>query len=134
MKGSKALSTDEYKQTAKELSQRWKEMSKEDRHPFAIQAAHEQGLRSRLAQTPLSAEGSGKTELEVQVGRAGCKKLSAKRLAINENDFHQHAAWSFKTQLGDGFLRLSSHDYDCLGLGVLIFQSPVIPHLPGEGC
>ena len=98
------LSPEEYKARTKELSNRWKAKSKEDRHPYVAQAHHEQQLRAQLSSTPLGTQGSGKTELEIQVGRAGCKKVSAKRLAVNENSFFQHPTWSSPTQLGDGFL------------------------------
>lgn len=106
MTGS-SLTTHEYKSEIKQLGPIWKSMSAEEREPFMIQAQHEQLQREELVHKPLPPKGEGKTELELQVGRAGCKKLSIKRLEANEQAFNEHPAWLGATQLGDGFLALS---------------------------
>lgn len=99
---SAALHTNEYSMRVKELSREWKSLSPEEREPYAIQAQHEQQCREELAKTPLALKGEGKSDLEMQVGRKGCQKVSAKRLVVSNNQYHTHGLWDSPTQLGDG--------------------------------
>ena len=105
MEGSSSQ-TGDYKDEVKRLGQLWGNLSEEQREPYIIQAKHENLQRSELSELPLPAKGEGKSELELQVGRSGCKKVSVKRLEANEKAFFQHQSWSAPTQLGDGCLDL----------------------------
>ena len=104
--GGGCLTPDEFKQKNKEASETWSNKTSDEKHAFNLQAALEQEQRERLSKTPLPLKHEGKSELELQVGRSGCKKVSAKRLAVNELEFQQFSTWSAPTQLGDGFLTL----------------------------
>lgn len=101
-----------YKQAMKDISKKWKALSDDDKEAFHVQARYEQSLREQLATTPLTTRTESKTTtvstgptttqiLEDQVGRSGCKKLSSRRLAVNETSKEQHPLWSSATQLGD---------------------------------
>jgi|Cyp1metagenome_2_1107374.scaffolds.fasta_scaffold16542_7 hypothetical protein len=103
MEGS-SLQTGDYKAEVKRLGLAWGNMSEEQREAYIIQAKHENLQRSELSELPLPAKGEGKSELELQVGRSGCKKISMKRLEANEKAFMEHQSWSHPTQLGDGCL------------------------------
>lgn len=97
------LSKEQYTQRMKTLSHEWKHnLTEEDKQPFRIQAQHEQKIREDLEQTPLPVKGDGKSELELQVGKKGCSKVSVKRLALNQESFKAHDVWNSRTQLGDG--------------------------------
>ena len=102
--GGGCLTPDEFKEKNKEASETWKNMTSDEKHEFTLQAAIEQEQKEKLSKTPLPLKHEGKSELELQVGRSGCKKVSAKRLAVNELQFQQFSTWSAPTQLGDGFL------------------------------
>lgn len=97
-------STEEYTSKMKQISAEWKQLPLEDKQGFEVEAQHQQELRTRLAFTPLSVGSSGKTDLEQQVGRTGCKLLSARRLKINETMYRKHTMWSLPTSLSDGVL------------------------------
>ena len=103
----------DYKQRVTEISAQWRALSEEDREAYHVQAAHEQGLRDKLGQTPLipksekqnSNEGLQEpVDLEQQVGRAGCKKLSARRLSLNMVSHKEHPAWASPTHFADSDL------------------------------
>ena len=96
------LEPDEYKKQVRELSSTWKSYTPEQKEPYIIQAKHEQEARETLSQEPLAAKGESKSELEELVGRAGCKKLSAKRLLVSRENYKSHEMWSTPAQLGDG--------------------------------
>jgi len=112
-----SLNPEQWKQKQKEVSATWAAMSLGEKEPFRIKALSEQAKREELSSTPLPSKGSGKTELELEVGEKGCKKVSCKRLSVNEEMFQQHPQWSCITQLGDGILV-------CLSLLVASFCPP----------
>lgn len=106
LRDAKSLSPAEYKVKVQRLSNEWKQFSPEQKDPYNIQALHEQECRETLAETPLGLKGEGKSELELQVGRKGCSKLSSKRLAVNRQQYSSHPFWSLPTKFGDGALVL----------------------------
>lgn len=102
-----------WKQEIKKVRETWANMPDDEKDAFKVQAAFEQHAREQLAFTPLVPKGAGPDEpghvasikaLEEQVGRSGCKKLSARRLALNENLRQAHPIWQSATQLGDSAL------------------------------
>lgn len=99
---SKSLEPSEYKQAIADISKKWRGYTDEQKEVYILQARYEQECRDRLSQTPLSLKGEGKTELEMQVGRSGCKKLSGKRLKVNYEQYQSHTLWEMPSQLGDG--------------------------------
>ena len=99
---AQALQPNEYSKYVKDLSVKWKHMSAEEKEPYIIQAQFEQEARDQLALEPLGLKESGKSELELQVGKKGCSKISGKRLLVNAEHFQSHDLWSSPTQLGDG--------------------------------
>eukprot|EP00438_Fugacium_kawagutii_P004340 Skav207877 [mRNA] locus=scaffold664:397187:404489:+ [translate_table: standard] len=106
-----ASSTDAYSAKVKEISQHWKALPSDQKQGFEVEAQHQETLRTKLAFTPLSIGNSAKTptELEKRVGRKGCKRLSARRLKINESLYKKHDLWSLQTftscVLGEGALK-----------------------------
>ena len=77
---------------------------------FEVEAQHQEVLRAQLAFTPLSTgeaakSTKGKTVLEEQVGRKACKRLSARRLQINDEQFAKHPIWSLPTCFCDSNLK-----------------------------
>ncbi|CAK9034023.1 PARP-type domain-containing protein (Fragment) [Durusdinium trenchii] len=109
--GGKQLGLAEYNNAVKTLSHQWRQMTDEQKQPYEIQAVHEEHVRSRVAESGLSTKEQIETQhpmLEVsarlaeQVGKKGLSKISAKRLAINEELFESHSLWSGDSQLGDG--------------------------------
>ena len=91
-------------------------MTAEEKEPYHIQALHEQQKRTELASTPLPKAGEGLTDLELEVGRSGSKKLSAKRLLLNEEQLQGSTTWSWPTQLGDGGLSATSYIHDMIDM------------------
>ncbi len=99
---SKSLEPSEYKKAIAEISRKWRGYTDEEKEPYILQARYEQECRDSLSQTPLSLKGEGNTELEMQVGRSGCKKLSSKRLKVNYEQYQSHTLWEMPSHLGDG--------------------------------
>lgn len=108
-----SLTPGAYSHSVRGVSKRWADLSDTDKDAYRVQAAHENQLREKLSATPLASKfdkkdsAKGIRELEEQVGRSGCKKLSARRLVVNEDNFKNHSVWSCPTQLGDSSLALS---------------------------
>ena len=111
--GGKQLGLAEYNNAVKTLSHQWRQMTDEQKQPYEIQAVHEEHVRSRVAESGLSTTEQIETQhpkldvsarLAEQVGKKGLSKISAKRLAINEELFESHSLWSGDSQLGDGSL------------------------------
>lgn len=101
------LSPETYAQKMRSVGEEWKRMGPEERQAFTIEACHQEGLRSKLAETPFSVgqKKSCVTELERSVGRNGCKHFSARRLTLNKKKFEEHSTWHLPTSLGDSFFR-----------------------------
>lgn len=103
-----------YRAEVKALSQRWKNMTKEEKEAYQVQAAHEQIKREELANTPHAPKSSGEAvsevdrqkihDLEKVVGRSACKKLSARRLLFNDEMLKKHPVWESETQFADSNL------------------------------
>lgn len=102
-----------WKQEIRKVRDTWANMPDDEKEAFKVQAAFEQHAREQLAFTPLVPKGKGPDEpgdvrsikaLEETVGRSGCKKLSARRLALNETLRQAHPFWQSATQLGDSAL------------------------------
>lgn len=96
-----SLSMVEYKTEIKSLSAIWKEKTSEEKAAYSAQAKLEESKREELANQPLPVKGEGKSELKLEVGRSGCKKISRKRLSQNECALAEHPMWTSSTQLGD---------------------------------
>ena len=101
---------DRWKQEIKKVREAWANTPDDEKEAFKLQAAFEQHAREQLAFTPLVPRGKRDDEqgdvrsikaLEEKVGRSGCKKLSARRLALNDNLRQTHPIWQSATQLGD---------------------------------
>ena len=101
----KIIEPGDYKRELKVISAKWKDMQASEREAFEIQAKYENNKRAELAATPLIPKTEANTteavRLEEEVGRAGRRKLSARRLVLNEDLRRNHAVWTCKTQLGD---------------------------------
>ena len=96
------LTREGYQQKVKELSQKWRAMSVEDKGRFQIDANYRQNRLDQLAQTPLPSKTAGACDQE-NVWRNAAKKLSCRRLALNVKDFQSSSLWDLPTQLGDSF-------------------------------
>ena len=113
------LTPDDYKNRIKEISQTWRSMSDDEKAAYKVEARHQQEMRDKLALMPLTA-GQGPSDvetdqiggnlaemeaevqrLEKEVGRSGCKKLSARRLMVNSQQEKEHPLWSSPTQYAD---------------------------------
>ena len=100
-----SLTAEGYQQKVKELSQKWRAMSVEEKERFQIDANYRQSRLDTLAETPLpsqKAQNAGACDQE-DVWRNAAKKLSCRRLALNVKDFQSNSLWDLTTQLGDGF-------------------------------
>ena len=89
-----------------------------------MMAAHEQALREKLAETPLTTKAetsqaqpesvsdsvAATRALEQEVGRSACKKLSARRLAVNELMHKNNDIWNSSTRFSDSHLALQFSD------------------------
>ena len=113
LRDANTLSPAEYKVKVQSLAKEWKQFTPEQKEPYVIQATYEQDCRENLAEVPLGLKGEGKSELELQVGRKGCSKLSSKRLAINQQQYSSHPFWSLSTKFGDGALVLQKQFDEC---------------------
>lgn len=113
--------TEEYSQKMKQLSEEWRQLPFDDKIAFEVEAQQQETLRSKLAFTPLSVGDAARTptELEKQVGRAGCKHLSARRLTINEKLFQQDSVWSLPTCFCDRHLPHRAWEVFLLALSTL---------------
>lgn len=103
-------SPEENSNRVKRLSSEWKALSADEKCGFEVEAQHQEVLRAQLAFTPLSTgeaakSTKGKTVLEEQVGRKACKRLSARRLQINDEQFAKHPIWSLPTCFCDSNLK-----------------------------
>lgn len=109
-----SLTKEAYKDRIRDISTRWKSMSEYEKEPYHAEAAVQQDMVESLAQKPLrrkrsTGEGSGASShecdsqdhLESSVWRKAKKKISCRRLQINEQSFRGHAIWSLPTQYGD---------------------------------
>ena len=98
---------EEYSNRVKRLANEWKTLSADEKSVFEVEAQHQEVLRSQLAFTPLSTgkAAKGNTVLEAQVGRKACKRLSARRLRINDDQFAKHPMWSLPTCFCDSNLK-----------------------------
>lgn len=105
----KVVRPGEYRQALTHIKRKWAQMSADDRTPFKVQAAHENQQRQKLASTPQMTAREQASEdaaldtkaLEQEVGSKGCKKLSARRLVLNEEMHKTHKGWTAVTQFGD---------------------------------
>lgn len=112
------LQPDQYKAKLAQVSRAWRDLSVHEKDTYKIEAAHQQTLREQLATTPLlskaedtaqqeAQERPGETqlhktnELEQQVGRSACKKLSARRFGLNTALQKEHPLWTSRTQFAD---------------------------------
>lgn len=114
---SQSLTPDEYRVFVKEVSQKWRQLSAEERQPYQIEAEHQQQLRNKLAETPLAPKADSasvgnsdinqsqkdRQDLEDKVGQRACKKLSARRLMLNKQAEQDHSLWTSSTQYGDSY-------------------------------
>ncbi|CAK9023468.1 PARP-type domain-containing protein (Fragment) [Durusdinium trenchii] len=109
----KQLELEDYESAVKQLSRTWREMSDEQKEEFEIQAVHEQNVRGMVSHSALPTKEQIETDdpmlsvssrLAEEVGKKGLKKISAKRLAVNQELYNSHCLWSCPTQLGDGNL------------------------------
>ncbi|CAK9000125.1 PARP-type domain-containing protein (Fragment) [Durusdinium trenchii] len=89
-----SLDMGDYTRRVKDASKLWKTMSQDDKEAFEVEANHQEKLRGELAQQPLSAGHAAKapTALEKAVGHNSCKRLSARRLKLNDEQFDCHGA------------------------------------------
>lgn len=99
-----------YTQRVKECSAAWKRMPADDKAAFEVEAVRQNLLRDQLAEIPLSSgpKASSQNDLETEVGRKGCKALSARRLVLNHAQFQQHPIWNLPTSFGDRSWDLTS--------------------------
>ena len=103
------LQPSEYKDHVRKLGTEWKAMSDEEKYVFKVKTQHEQNCRDELASIPLAVRNEDKNRLEIEVGKKGCSKLSAKRLHVNTDHYQDHFLWKGPTQMGDGHLIKSGH-------------------------
>ena len=119
MKSTSPLKPEEYKIKVKEWGARWRSMSREQKQPYNVEASHQSNLRTQLAELPLASKSEAKAmssgqevserqqdraRLESEVGRKGCKKLSARRLTLNMEAEKSHSLWSSDVQYADSHL------------------------------
>lgn len=106
------LEPGEYHQKVKEISGKWRSLSQEDREAYQVEAAHQQAMRDKLSELPLASKSEREggddsdmlkqqADLEQKVGRSGCKKLSARRLALNMESHTKHSLWNSSTNFAD---------------------------------
>jgi len=109
-----SLTKEAYKDRIRDISTRWRSMTEHEKEPYTAEAAVQQDMVESLAQKPLRRKrdrggGSGASShecdsqdhLESSVWRKAKKKISCRRLQINEQCFRGHAIWSLPTQYGD---------------------------------
>lgn len=113
-----SLHPDEYKQKVGEISIMWKTLQAEEKEAFEVQAQHENCLRQQLAEMPLAVTGQEASHLEEEVGRNGCKKLSARRLGKNLEAQQFHELWDHPTQFADCKLASFRILFDLLSLSL----------------
>ena len=105
----------EWKTKQKEASNLWRSMSREEREPYEIHAQAEQAKIDALANKPLPSKqevtgAAGAIDLSADdddgagVWRNAAKKISCRRLALNNDSFSSHPFWSLPTQFGDSEL------------------------------
>ncbi len=122
----------EWKTKQKEASNLWRSMSQEEREPYEIHAQAEQAKIDALANKPLPSkqevtDAAGTIDLSADdddgagVWRNAAKKISCRRLALNNDSFSSHPFWSLPTQFGDGELAAlvltcsCNVNFSCLG-------------------
>lgn len=96
----------QYSQNVKQIGAEWKALPDDQRRAYEVEAQHQEELRAKLAFTPLSIGEAAKnpTEMEAKVGRKACKRLSARRLSINDAIFADSSIWSLPTCFCDSHL------------------------------
>ena len=97
-----SLGKEQYQAKVREISAEWRRMTEEERTPYQIEAEHQQLKLDELAATPLPSKSTpGTPDAHDAIWKNGAKKLSSRRLRINQQDFDQHAVWNLPTQFGE---------------------------------
>lgn len=104
------LSQDQYQQQVKALSREWRRLDPDAKSAYQVEAELQQARLDELSTQPLPSADAiacgGRDVCAERVWRNATKKVSVKRLAINQQAFAEHALWSTPTQLGDSTLAL----------------------------
>lgn len=102
----RSLPKDEYKAKLKQISLEWKSLSPAEKEAFEVEAQHQQGQIDDLAQRPLQTakdkkEAGDSMAGDGEVWRNAAKKISCRRLAINQNSLETFGLWDLPAQFGD---------------------------------
>lgn len=98
-----SLDKEQYRAFIKDLGKQWREMSKERKNDYQLQADHQQQLLDDLESKPLPTE-TANFDDESDIWHNAKKKRSIRRLDANRQNFREHNVWNLRTQYGDSLL------------------------------
>lgn len=92
-------------------------MSQEEKEAYQVEAVHQQSKIDELAQKPMlvgkDRSRSQEDDREKSVWSKAKRKISARRLQLNQDAFRSHEVWRLPTQLGDSALAsISCHIFE----------------------
>lgn len=94
-----------YREKVRELGSKWRAMTPEEKEDYTVEAEWRQNQIDELAGKPLPtcAENAAGPHAGEQHGvyRNAAKKISARRLLLNESSLQSHPIWDIPTQIGD---------------------------------
>lgn len=107
MQGREDLDTAGYSQRVKELSKEWKQLDEAERLRYEARAGYENECRKRLQDIPLPTDGAEDVAETKIAGKKACKKLSYKRLQVNQSQYNDCPSWPgcLKLQCSEAALR-----------------------------
>ena len=128
MQGS-MLQKQAWKKRQRQVSQKWRRMSQDEKQPFNIRATWENEQRQRWLQTPLPA-GSGldRSEVVSEVGQRMTSKMNFDRLHLNLANLQQHSVWQRGLAIADadGALRADLIDTKTTDEDIAAFIEPLV--------